>query len=535
MAEAAAGADRIVLPAVRIPHPPGHRPGGGNSTPLALTVLRGWSPPGDPGETVPFSIPAFLRGLRPPGTANPPVFAVIDQVERAVRPGAGDVRGPEFLRQLAAALTEVPGLHLLLSVREDAVQELSTVEGAAGMVNRCRLGPLEPPAALAAVAGPVRGSIRSYGPGVAEEVVRNLRTPRLVDVLGDSRDAVADTVEPVQLQLTCAALWEALPPEVAEIQKEHLYSPGDLDAALVRFCERVVREVARSTEIPEVDLWGWLVRTFVTDLGGRDTAHEGLTGVAGMPAEVAALFVDRYVLGVENRLGSRWYHLVSDRLVGPVREAAGRRSAGGGGGTSPALSLAAAEIAFAQQDYALAARRAAEAVRTSESDPHTKATALACLGRVTMEVGHDAAAEEHFREAAALFELLRDSAGTGKSLAGLGRILRRGGRYAEAVAELQGAEARLPSDPDIQIDLARALRDSGQLWAATAILGATLTIAPGTVEALVERGLIRIETGEFSLALADLDDAVRIRKSLADKDDIARARAHARAQLGRSA
>jgi hypothetical protein len=36
-------------------------------------------------------------------------------------------------------------------------------------------------------------------------------------------------------------------------------------------------------------------------------------------------------------------------------------------------------------------------------------------------------------------------------------------------------------DPAIQTDLARALRGSGQLLAATAILGATLTIAPGTV------------------------------------------------------
>ncbi len=93
----------------------------------------------------------------------------------------------------------------------------------------------------------------------------------------------------------------------------------------------------------------------------------------------------------------------------------------------------------------------------------------------------------------------------------------------------------MPSDLAIQIDLARALRDSGQLWAATAVLGATLTIAPGTVEALVERGLIRIETGEFSYALDDLDNAIRLLPSIGQRAEIRSARAIAQARLGRTA
>lgn len=529
MLRAALGADAIVLPTVRLT-------GGTNYVPSALTVLRLWAQATEPAETVPFSISDYLRLVRPPELAHMRIFAAVDQVELAARANASNVRGSDLFQQLAAALAEVPRLHLLLSVREDAVDELSIVEAVAGTASRLRLEALRPAEARAAVSGPVVGTGRSYGEGVADEVVRNLLTPRLVDMLGDIRETVADVVEPVQLQMACAALWRALPGGVAEVRSEHLYSPGDLDGALVRFCEDAVRAVAEAQQVSEVELWSWLVREFITDLGGRDTVHEGMAGVAGMPKEVAGQLVDRYVLSAEDRLGARWYHLVNDRLLGPVREAAGRRLAGGVDPSSAAaLSLAAAEIAFARKDFALAARRATEAIRTSERDPHTRATAFACLGRITMELGHDADAEAHFRAAAELFELLQDSAGTGKSLAGLGRILRRGGRYAEAVAELQGAEARLPSDPAIQIDLARALRDSGQLWAATAILGATLTIAPGTVDALVERGLIRIETGEFSLALDDLDDAVRIQPSVGEEDDIARARATARARLGRPA
>src|SRR5262249_22810684 len=120
----------------------------------------------------------------------------------------------------------------------------------------------------------------------------------------------------------------------------------------------------------------------------------------------------------------------------------------------------------------------------------------------------------------------RGRTGAGGRLAGVARILLRRGRYTEAVAELQGAEVRVPSDLAIQVDLARALRDSGQLLAATAVLGAALTVAPGTVGALVERGLIHIETGEVSAALNDVDSAVRIRPSVGQQAEIISAREH---------
>jgi Flp pilus assembly protein TadD len=144
-------------------------------------------------------------------------------------------------------------------------------------------------------------------------------------------------------------------------------------------------------------------------------------------------------------------------------------------------------------------------------------------------------AESHYRAAAVLFEVMQDQAGTGRLLAELGRILLRRGRYADAVAQLQGAEARLPGDLAVQVDLARALRRSGQLWAATAVLGAALTVAPDSVDALVERGLIRIDTGEFSYALEDLDSAVRLRPHLGQQPEIRSARAFALARLGRTA
>jgi Flp pilus assembly protein TadD len=520
------------IPALSRPSPviPGHNR-------LALSVLESWSLPGFAAGPAQLSVAGFLRRVRPAAVESaevPAIFAVVDQLERAV----ADVHdGEDFLHQLVEAVETVPGLHLLLSVREDSLPDLAALEGRLGQPGRYRLGPLRPDAALEAVVGPLHGTGVSFAPGAAEEVVHNLRTSRITDALGQHTEVVAETVEPVQLQVACTALTRTVPGNAEVITVEHVYGPGDLDGAMVEFCARAVHEVAVTHDLPDRELWGWLVRAFVTDLGTRGTAYQGVTGIDGMPAEVASHLADRHVLMVDRRLGSRWYQLPNDRLIGPVREAADRWVAGPAvvSGTDPVASLVAAEGALAEGNLALAARRANEAVRTSGGrDLRTRATALSCLGHVAVKGGQDQEAESHYRAAAELFEVMQDQAGTGRLLAERGRIFLRRGRYAEAVAELQGAEARLPSDLAIQIDLARALRDSGQLWAATAVLGATLTVAPGTVEALVERGLIRIETGEFSYALDDLDNAIRLLPSISQRPEIRSARAIAQARLGRT-
>jgi hypothetical protein len=535
----AAGRRRTILPVGRIGPPTVAGPG----NPLVAGLLGSWAR--SPADLAALTVAGFLRrAAEQPGTpaaepSGPPrVFAVVDQFESAFREEVREPDRAELLDQMVEAVRQVSGLHLLVSVREEYLPELAELESRLGHAARYRLGPLGPDAAREAVRGPLRGGRQAYRPGVAEEVVRNLRTSRIVDVLGGSREVVAGTVEPAQLQAVCSALWQDLPAGTAAVTVEHLYSEGDIDGALVRFCERAVRDVAAAQQVPDSELWSWLARTFVTDLGTRGAAYQGVAGVGGMPKEVAGQFADRHVLTAEHRLGSRWYLLPNDRLIAPVGEGASRWGAGeaAAGGPNPVASLVAAEGALAAGNLALSAQRAAEAVRTSGGrDLRTRASAMSCLGEVAARGGRDQDAESHYRAAAALFDVMQDQAGTGRLLAELGRILLRSGRYAEAVAQLQGAETRLPGDLAVQIDLARALRRSGQLWAATAVLGATLTIAPGAVEALVERGLIRIETGEFSCALDDLDNAVRLRPSVGHQAEIRSARAFARARLGRTA
>jgi len=533
LATSSGGSGRIVLGEGRITPPDVSWPAHHN--PFTQALLDTWASAETPRELAGLSIAGFLRRLRP--SDQPNIFAAIDQVESLFLDPSHDQYARDFLQELVEAVRLVPGVHALVSVREDYLPELAVLEREFGRSGRYRLAALGPDAALEAVAGQLRGGGRSFDPEVAEEVVRNLRTSRLTDVLGESRQVVADTVEPAQLRATCSALLDALPSDVGNVSLAQLYGPGDLDGGLVHFCERSVRKVAGAHALSEHELSGWLARTFVTDRGARGMAYEGVADVAGMPHDVVHQLVDRHVLSAERHLGSRWFQLPNDRLIAPVLESAGlSRTDRPSVVSSAASSLAAAEGALAEGQLTLAAQCASEAVRTSGgNDPRVHASALSCLGQVAAESGHDQQAESYYGAAAALFEALHDQAGSGRLLAELGRILLRRGSYAEAVAKLQGAETRLPSDINVRVDLARALRDSGQLWAATAVLGAALTVAPGTVEALVERGLIRIETGEFSSALEDLDNAIRLQPSVGRQSKILSARQVAHAHLNEPA
>ena len=128
-------------------------------------------------------------------------------------------------------------------------------------------------AALEAVVNPLKGTGRSFVPGVAETLIDNLVTihvrpgrdapsgrsdnddadllatasglPSSADDLRRSRPipggyvATSEYVEPVQLQVVCQTLWSNLGADEAEITAEHLERCGDVNQALSRFYETV--------------------------------------------------------------------------------------------------------------------------------------------------------------------------------------------------------------------------------------------------------------------------------------------------------
>ncbi|MDT3444370.1 MULTISPECIES: tetratricopeptide repeat protein [unclassified Pseudofrankia] len=507
--------------------------------PYTFALLSSWSPHDSPNQLSGLSVTDFLsrRVERFDRYDDPlPVLAAIDRFEEVFRdlPHRRRYRD-EFIDHLAEAIRALPHLRLLISIREDSLASLLPYEAVISSDSRTRfhVEPLPVGAALRAVTRPLAGTGRSFAPGVAERLVDDLRTTDFTDRLGETASVQAETVEPVQLQVVCSALWEALPDEVSVITAEHLRNYGDVDRTLTDFCARAISEVAREHDIAESALRDWLARSFLTELGTRNTVYEGRSRTAGMSNAVAHALVDRHLLKAEWRSGSRWYELQHDRLIESIQAGRLRWPESDEPLGRPVDYLRAAEAALADGELDLARKHAEEAVRLAGGDPRTLGEAESFLGNLAFNGDRYDEAETRYRRAAVLFELVQDSTAVGMLLAAIGQLLLRAGRHAEAVSDLQGAVARLQGDRMLRVELAHALWQAGQLRGAEGVYGGVLSYAPATADALAGRGALRTELGDFEGALEDLDNLARLRPAAAGSPEVQAARAYALAELGR--
>jgi tetratricopeptide (TPR) repeat protein len=405
----------------------------------------------------------------------------------------------QLLSQLAAAPQELPRLHLLLSIREAALDDL--LRGLRGGA-RFRVMPLSFESALQAVIGPARGGGRSFGPGAAEELVQDLRTTHTAATEDSGWPVVAETVQPSLLQIACARLWASLPADLSIITARDVRRHGGVSAALADYCSRVISVVAENHDLSFVQLRSWLTRIFVTEPEKLGTAYEGVTETGGMPNAVARALEDRHLLVAERRSGSRWYSLLSERLIEPLRRAAEELPPR----ISPAEYLRAAEHALTLGELELAERYAEETLRTARGlDLRLQAEAESLLGNIAREHGELTKAEGHYRTAATLFDAVLDTAAVAYQLAAVGQTLLARGRLADAVEALNAAVGRLPNDLVVQAALGWALWQLGDGQAAVAVFTSVLATEGGNVEALRGRGEILTQLGDYHGALHDLD------------------------------
>jgi tetratricopeptide (TPR) repeat protein len=314
-------------------------------------------------------------------------------------------------------------------------------------------------------------------------------------------------VQPSLLQVACVRLWDSLPADLATISGRDVRRYGGVSAALAEHCSRVVAEVAEDHDLSFVRLRSWLSRTFVTEPGKLGTAYEGVTETAGMPNAVARALEDRHLLASERRSGSRWYSLLSERLIDPLRQATEEQP--------PRLSssecLRAAEHALTLDELELAWRYADEALRSAHGlDLRLQAEAESMLGNIAHECRRPAEAEGHYRVAATLFDATRDTAAVAHQLAAVAQTLLAQGRLADAVEELHAAVDRLPNDLVVQAELGWALWQLGDGRAAVAVFTSVLATDGANIEALRGRGEILAQLGDYQGALRDLDRVAAI-------------------------
>ncbi|MEU7829014.1 tetratricopeptide repeat protein [Nonomuraea sp. NPDC049129] len=526
-----------VLPIGRLSHGSASNPVvSPERNPFTLALLSSWAP----GESLTglsgLTIRQFfrLRGSRTDKYGDPiPILAAIDQAEELFFDFSHRqrFRNP-FIAQLAEALDDNEDLRLLLSIRDDYLAPfMARAEPlrSGGFAASVMLAPFRDEEALAAIREPLADTARSFAPQAAEILVRRLRTVRL----HDEGSPAAHSVEPVQLQIVCSALWNSCPLDLTVITPEYVERHADVDRSLGDFLDQALAQIGHEHEIPVDRLGAWLRETFITALGTRGTAYEGETQTAGMPNSVVKALIDRHVLKAEMRSGSRWCELQHDRLLQPVLRASGGASARPGSGQTPmsaAQHLRVAEQVLADGDLELAGTHAEKARRTcGEDELRIRAEIESFLGNLADTAGNWAAAESCYKQASQVYERLRDTSAVGHSLAAAGRVILHQGRPDEAIAELLAAVGRVPGDLAVQVELAIVLWHTGSPQAALPILHSVLSADGDTPVALRVRGAILADLGKPEPALRDLD---RVREP-AEPATIA-ARALALAELDRA-
>ena len=277
--------------------------------------------------------------VRPPLIKPDTTLLIFDQFEElfTTHPERWRER-EEFFRQVDATLTRFPMLHILFTMREDYLAELTPYANLLtdDLRHRFRMERLRKDGALDAVVQPALAGepSRTYAPDVAEALVDNLRRIQRSQrsqllarerqrVTGEGEGESADWgeyVEPVHLQIVCRDLWAGLPVERTVIRESDLQSFGDVDQALTNFYESTLAKVVAETEVSERALRRWFNEELITQARTKALVYrdEAQGETAGLPNAAMDILRDAWIIRVEVRSGDVWYELAHDRLVEPI-------------------------------------------------------------------------------------------------------------------------------------------------------------------------------------------------------------------------
>jgi formylglycine-generating enzyme required for sulfatase activity len=236
-----------------------------------------------------------------------------------------------FFAGLNEAMRQDPHLWLVLSLREDYLAALDPF--ARLLPNRLQiryyLQRMGPEAALQAIAKPAAVEGRTFAPGLAEQLVENLRRHD-------------QFVEPGQLQIVCRDLWDKLPSTRTTIESGDLQEFGDVDQALIGFYESALQKALamssppvppKEGEISEVPPAGgiagigertlrrWFSDKLITPARTRGLVYRAKQETGGLPNQAVDSLVNSYLIRADIRGDDIWYELAHDRLVEPVLEA----------------------------------------------------------------------------------------------------------------------------------------------------------------------------------------------------------------------
>jgi len=421
----------------------------GQHTPYTLALLRTWSDPSSSLQLNPFTVDEFVVDRARRRASSVVMLAAIDQADDLFAgPRSRQPQRQRFLREVADAL-EQPSLHLLISVRDDALPRFAEELGEGVHV---QLRALAPEQARMAVTRP-----GGFDERAADDLIEAIRTSQVIDSDENERQVIAALIEPALLQTVCEWLWELLPGRTRMITRRELRRRRThIDGALSMHCAAAIAAVADVHGIPVDSLRLWLLNTFIA-AGGGQSASEGLR-TAGQPNTVPRALEDRHVLRARAEVpaGARIYRLLSERLMEPIRNPRGEWQPD----SDPDEYLYAAERALTMGETRLAERYAEMArLAASDTDLIRHGNAYWLLGNLARGQNDLDQAEEHYKAALALFEVATEHMKVALLLAEIGRVLIDRGELEAGIHQLHAAVRRMPSDLTIQTELSGAVQE----------------------------------------------------------------------------
>jgi len=308
----------------------GNVSGGGNPFTLSVLSYLGGGAEAPEGATLASHLaPAGVAETAPRESDQPrPRVLILDQFEEILNPGPSpeyrEARR-DFFAQLGEAIQGDPLLRVLFVLREDRIAGLDPY--AHFLPNRLRarrrMEHLSREQALAAIRSPAELGRCPFAPGVAEELLDNLRQERIP---GQEELVLGEHVEPLQLQVVCYRLWEGLGGDGAPenrpsaITLADLQRSGDVDQALDAYYTEAIERVARQSGVAEPEVRRWIEGKLITASGIRDQVSWE-AAVRGTPFEAVVSHLEgAHLLRREEVRGGIWYEIVHDRFVQPILE-----------------------------------------------------------------------------------------------------------------------------------------------------------------------------------------------------------------------
>ena len=227
----------------------------------------------------------------------------------------------DFFRQVSQALEAYPILHVLFTMREDYIAELTPYANLLPeqLRPRFRMERLKREAALQAIQQPAAQAGRPFAEGVAEALVDNLRRTQPGQTVPNLQSPELGTyIEPVHLQIVCHQLWTNLPPDRTTILAEDVQEFGDVDQALIGFYEAALKTVIVQDGISERRLRTWIDTHLITPARTRGLVYRGEDETEGLPNAAIDILNDAYIIRANIRGSDTWYELTHDRLVEPI-------------------------------------------------------------------------------------------------------------------------------------------------------------------------------------------------------------------------